>query len=78
MRRHTFWRRALPAAALALILGSGITAQASPVIMPDGYLFDPEYYAANNPDVTAAFGDDPTALYQHFKKYGAKEGRLPW
>lgn len=78
MKKHTFCHILLPAAALVLAFGAGMSAQAAPVIMPDGYLFDPEYYAENNPDVTAAFGDDPTALYQHFKKYGAKEGRLPW
>lgn len=78
VKKRTFCHILLPAAALILALGTGISAEASPVIMPDGYLFDPEYYAENNPDVVAAFGEDPTALYQHFKKYGAEEGRLPW
>lgn len=78
VKKRTFCHILLPAAALILALGTGISVEASPVIMPDGYLFDPEYYAENNPDVVAAFGEDPTALYQHFKKYGAEEGRLPW
>lgn len=63
---------------LFLCLFPSLSANASPVIMPDGYLFDPEYYAANNPDVVAAFGDSTEALYRHFQEYGASEGRLPW
>ena len=39
--------------------------------------FDPAYYANNNPDVVAAVGKDPTALYQHYLAYGKAEGRLP-
>lgn len=40
--------------------------------------FDPQYYAANNPDVVAAFGNEPWALYYHYSKYGYKENRLPY
>lgn len=41
------------------------------------YGFDPVYYAAANPDVVACpdFGLDPDKLYQHYIKYGRKEGR---
>lgn len=39
--------------------------------------FDPTYYANNNPDVVAAVGNDPNALYQHYLAYGKAEGRLP-
>lgn len=38
--------------------------------------FDAAYYAANNPDVVAAFGSGPKALYAHYLRYGAAEGRL--
>lgn len=38
-------------------------------------LFSASYYAANNPDVHAAFGDNPYLLYQHYVNYGVHEGR---
>ena len=37
--------------------------------------FDAEFYAKNNPDVVAVFGNSPEALYNHYVKYGKKEGR---
>ena len=43
------------------------------VKIPDS--FDPEFYASHNPDVVAAFGNSPEALYNHYKNYGKKEGR---
>lgn len=53
-----------------------IVAFAAPVQMPDGAIFDAEYYAATNPDVVAAVGTEPEALYQHYIQYGKGEGRL--
>lgn len=44
----------------------------------NGRYFDPEYYAANNPDVVAAFGDEPWVFYYHYRVYGLDEGRLPY
>lgn len=44
----------------------------------NGGYFDPTYYAANNPDVVAAFGNEPWALYYHYSQYGYKENRLPY
>jgi uncharacterized protein YkwD len=44
--------------------------------MPDGNVFDPEYYASANPDVVAALGTDPNMLYLHYTMYGRAEGRL--
>lgn len=38
-------------------------------------VFDPTYYAANNPDVASAVGSDSLALFNHFKQYGMSEGR---
>ena len=38
-------------------------------------LFDAKYYAEQNPDVVAAYGDDAEALYKHYSTYGVKEGR---
>lgn len=44
----------------------------------NGRYFDPEYYAANNPDVVATLGDESWALYYHYRVYGIDEGRLPY
>ena len=43
------------------------------IIIPES--FDAAYYAANNPDVVAAVGESPEALYKHYQNYGKKEGR---
>ena len=37
--------------------------------------FDPVYYAANNPDVVATFGNDPQILLAHYINCGKAEGR---
>ncbi len=72
-------RRLLPALILAVsVLGSDIPVCAAPRRMTDGGLFDPEFYAAAYPDVRAAFGTDPQALYRHYQVYGIREGRLPY
>ena len=60
-----------------LTLASSITAFAAPEVMPDGGVFDAEYYAQNNPDVVAAFGTDKELLYSHYVNCGKAEGRLP-
>jgi len=39
-------------------------------------VFDPTYYAAQNPDVAAAYGNDSSKLLEHFINYGMNEGRL--
>ena len=46
--------------------------------MPDGTLFDPEFYVKKYPDVVAVFGTDPMLLYAHYVYYGMAEGRLPY
>jgi hypothetical protein len=38
-------------------------------------VFDPEYYAAHNPDVVAAVGGDQNLLLTHFILNGMREGR---
>ena len=53
------------------------SAQAAPKTMPDGTVFDAEYYAANNPDVVAALGNSEDMLYLHYTMFGRAEGRLP-
>jgi len=62
-------------AIFTLILASSMTAFAAPEVMPDGGMFDAEYYAQNNPDVVAAFGTDKELLYSHYVNCGRAEGR---
>lgn len=38
-------------------------------------VFDPEYYARNNPDVMRAYGNDKASLLKHFIFYGTCEAR---
>lgn len=38
-------------------------------------VFDPTYYASKYSDLKKAFGNNSTALFNHFKIYGMKEGR---
>lgn len=63
--------------AIITIFGNSFIAFAAPETMPDGTVFDAEYYAETNPDVVLALGMDKNALYQHFKNFGQKEGRMP-
>ena len=55
-----------------------MTALAEEKTMPDGMVFDAEYYAQNNPDVVAALGTDENVLYNHYKEHGQAEGRKPY
>ena len=55
-----------------------LSALAAPEVMPDGNVFDAEYYADNNQDVVNALGTDKTLLYQHYVMFGKAEGRLPY
>ena len=38
--------------------------------------FDPAFYAAQYPDVVAAYGTDPAALYNHYLTFGINEHRF--
>lgn len=38
-------------------------------------VYDNAYYAAHNPDVAKAYNNDSAKMFQHFVKYGIKEGR---
>lgn len=38
-------------------------------------LFDPTYYSNRYADLKRAFGEDSVKLFNHFKKYGMREGR---
>ena len=63
---------------MLLAAQSGMTVSAAPAIMPDGELFDAEYYAEHNPDVVAAIGTDMHVLYAHYQQSGILEGRQPY
>jgi uncharacterized protein YkwD len=65
------------AALVSALVFAPMSVMAAPKTMPDGTLFDAEYYAANNPDVVAAFGTSEAALYAHYQTFGRREGRLP-
>ncbi len=58
------------------ILTFNVNVQAAPKTMPDGTVFDAEYYAASNPDVVAAFGNNADIMYVHYVLFGKAEGRL--
>lgn len=60
-----------------LLFGSCLTAHAEEAVTSPA-VFDAQYYAQNNPDVVAVFGNDPAALYQHYVNHGEAEGRLPY
>ena len=60
---------------MAVTFSSVLPVFASPVTLPDGTIFDPEYYAEQNPDVVAAVGTDAGALYAHYCNFGKQEGR---
>ncbi len=61
------------------VLLPGTAVLAAPQKMLDGGIFDPEYYAQQNPDVVANIGSSDTkALYAHYLYNGKAEGRLPY
>ena len=62
--------------AISAFLANGMVVCAAPERMPDGTIFDAEYYAELYPDVVAAVGTDTKALYQHYVNFGESENRL--
>ncbi len=54
------------------------SAVGSVLVMSDGTLFDPTFYAQSNPDVVAALGDSAPSLWNHYVKFGRGEGRLAY
>ena len=53
------------------------TLSADPVILEDGTVFDPVYYALMNADVVRKYGTDPDKMLWHYLNYGISEGRFP-
>lgn len=62
---------------LAVVTMSSVLIGSSLCVSAEGLsdVFDPDYYAEQNPDVVAIFGTDSTVLYNHFAAYGVNEGR---
>lgn len=77
MKKKYLWMSAAVFVLLTLMF-LPIRAMAAPQQMPDGGIFDAEYYAQQNPDVVAVLGTDPARLYQHYLTCGRNEGRQPY
>ena len=61
-----------------VMTGTSMETYAAPKQMPDGNVFDAEFYATTYPDVVAVLGIDEAVLYNHYVLCGSKEGRLPF
>lgn len=61
----------------AVLLAGGMMLSGSLNVCAAGLrdVFDATYYAGSYPDLTAAFGNDAEALYQHYVTCGLSEGR---
>lgn len=62
----------------SIIIGCKLPVYAQPKTMPDGTIFDAEFYANAYPDVVAVYGMEELSLYQHYVDYGKSEGRTPY
>lgn len=58
-----------------MILTNSISVFAAPKQMPDGTMFDAEFYAQTYPDIAQALGTDEAVLYNHYIQFGKAEGR---
>lgn len=61
-----------------MMAGMSMESYAAPKQMPDGNVFDAQFYAETYPDVAAVYGTDETMLYNHYLLCGKAEGRLPY
>lgn len=71
-------KRFLTLCSVVLLTAGSQTVLAAPQTMPDGTVFDAEYYAEAYPDVAAVLGTDAAVLYQHYVNHGKQEGRSPY
>lgn len=62
---------------VVLLLACVMLIASSLQVSAAGYedLFDAQYYADANPDLKLIYGNNPTALYQHYLNSGVIEGR---
>lgn len=63
------------ALAVTMMASNMVTVNAAPMKVNVADMFDAEYYAEQNPDLKAAFGNDFNALLNHYLTFGMKEGR---
>lgn len=68
----------IAAVMIGTLFSSAQIAKASVQIMPDGNLFDAQFYMLNNPDVVLHYGSSAQDLYRHYLEYGKMEGRKPY
>ena len=83
MKKERIGRKIIVAAmavAMAFTISEGTKMVTSPAHadQEDADSCDPLYYAALYPDVAAAVGTSPEALYNHYVNFGQKEGRIPY
>ncbi len=70
--------RPVAAAMMICILSVAVPVYSEPEEMPDGVLFDSEYYADKYQDVVDVYQTrDTETLYMHYRTYGRYEGRFP-
>lgn len=84
MRRHGFifgikLMTAVLAVLFVCIAFRPVKARAQIYLLPDGTIFDSDYYAALYADTRAGYCDGryPERLLWHYLTYGIKEGRIP-
>ena len=77
-RRNTKMRKWISMLSMVLVitLAGSLKASAEVRVMPDGQLFDPEFYGQFNTDVAAIFGSDADTLYWHYLKAGKVATRI--
>lgn len=61
---------------IAVLTIGAFKAEAAPLSMPDGTVFDPVYYADSYADLKAAFGYNGGLLWNHYQIFGRNEGRI--
>ena len=64
--------------AISLTVLCGMTAFAAPKVMPDGQIFDPEFYAVTYPEINAVAQNNEALLYNHWIQCGKELGYLPY
>uniref|UniRef100_UPI0040573377 carboxypeptidase regulatory-like domain-containing protein n=1 Tax=Acetatifactor sp. TaxID=1872090 RepID=UPI0040573377 len=74
-RMNSIFRKFARAVSTSLVLAMlvGATASASTLSVKD--VFDAQYYSSTYSDLSAAFGTDAKALYNHYLQYGQNELR---
>ena len=75
--KKVFGYLALAAVVFAIVLAifSG-NAEAAPLQMPDGTIFDPTFYADSYQDLKTTFGYNGGQLWKHYNTFGRREGRI--